>query len=73
MPLSKPSILVAAAAQTPQEDSTTSSISEVHKLALTSDTTGNHAADYRGSAQVLRHLGFDPEYRSFLCPGPLRS
>jgi hypothetical protein len=37
---------------------------EIHKLALSSDTA-NGAADYRGSAQVAGHLGFNTDYKSF--------
>jgi hypothetical protein len=38
---------------------------EIHKLALTSDTTSGQAADYRGSAQVVGNLGSNPDYKSF--------
>ncbi|MEJ2610132.1 MAG: beta-propeller domain-containing protein [Candidatus Thiodiazotropha sp.] len=38
---------------------------EIHKLALTSDSAGGQAADYRGSVQVVGHLGFNDDYKSF--------
>lgn len=38
---------------------------EIHKLALTSNSTGEQAAVYRGSAHVAGHLGFEADYKSF--------
>ncbi|MEW8507582.1 MAG: beta-propeller domain-containing protein [Candidatus Thiodiazotropha sp.] len=37
---------------------------EIHKLAL-SDSASSQAAEYRGSAQVPGHLGFNADYKSF--------
>jgi hypothetical protein len=47
----------------PEGESTTQT--EVHKLALTSDSTSGQAADYRGSAYVTGHLGYNADYKSF--------
>ncbi|MEW8626228.1 MAG: beta-propeller domain-containing protein [Candidatus Thiodiazotropha sp.] len=41
------------------------SINEVHKLALVGDSQSGMAAEYRGSAQVVGHLGYEPEYKSY--------
>ncbi|PVV12794.1 MAG: hypothetical protein B6D72_07015 [gamma proteobacterium symbiont of Ctena orbiculata] len=38
---------------------------EIHKLALTTDSASVQAAEYRGSAQVVGHLGFNADYKSF--------
>ncbi|MES9860083.1 MAG: beta-propeller domain-containing protein [Candidatus Thiodiazotropha sp. LLP2] len=40
-------------------------INEVHKLALNGDSESGKAAEYRGSAQVVGHLGYEPEYKSY--------
>ncbi len=40
-------------------------ISEVHKLALVSDSEGDKAAEYRGSAQVVGSLGDNPDYKPY--------
>jgi hypothetical protein len=40
-------------------------LTEIHKLALASDSTSVQAADYRGSAHVIGHLGFNADYKSF--------
>jgi uncharacterized secreted protein with C-terminal beta-propeller domain len=58
-------LVAIAATQAPLSEGGFSSTSEIHKLALTSNTTGDHAADYRGSVQILGHLGSHPDYKSF--------
>ncbi|MET0066834.1 MAG: beta-propeller domain-containing protein [Candidatus Thiodiazotropha sp.] len=40
-------------------------ISEVHKLALPSGSEGGMAAEYRGSAQVVGSLGYNPDYKPY--------
>ncbi len=41
------------------------SINEVHKLALAENPETGNAASYRGSAQVVGHLGYNYEYKSY--------
>ncbi|MET0068755.1 MAG: beta-propeller domain-containing protein [Candidatus Thiodiazotropha sp.] len=38
---------------------------EIHKLALTTDSGSVQAAEYRGSAQIVGHLGFNADYKPF--------
>lgn len=39
--------------------------SEVHKLALTTDSDTGPGVEYRGSATVVGHLGSNPDYNSY--------
>jgi hypothetical protein len=46
-------------------DGGSASLTEIHKLALSSDSASEQAADYRGSAQVIGHLGYNADYKPF--------
>jgi hypothetical protein len=46
-------------------DVETSLQSEIHKLALTTDADTGPGVEYRGSARVVGHLGYDPDYKSY--------
>lgn len=57
--------LAAAAGHILLPEGGSATLTEIHKLALTSDSASGQGADYRGSAQVMGHLGFNADYKSF--------
>jgi uncharacterized secreted protein with C-terminal beta-propeller domain len=58
-------LVAEAAGETILENGEYAPINEIHKLALTGDSESGIAADYRGSAQVVGHLGYEPEYKPY--------
>jgi uncharacterized secreted protein with C-terminal beta-propeller domain len=58
-------LVAEAAGQALLENGEYASISEVHKLALGGDSESGNGADYRGSTQVVGHLGYEPEYKPY--------
>ncbi|MEW8256088.1 MAG: beta-propeller domain-containing protein [Candidatus Thiodiazotropha taylori] len=58
-------LVAEGAGRTLLENGEYTSINEVHKLALVSDSANGMAAEYRGSAQVFGHLGYEEDYKSY--------
>ncbi|ODB82706.1 hypothetical protein A3194_18235 [Candidatus Thiodiazotropha endoloripes] len=58
-------LVAQGAGQTLLDNGEYTSTNEVHKLALVGDSQSGMAAEYRGSAQVVGHLGYEPEYKSY--------